>query len=1030
MFCGEIVLCFPYGIQTVRMFGVTHTMPTHFLTKEQRESYGRYAKPPSPAELARYFHLDGSELATVQRMRGFTNRVGFATLLCSVRFVGAFPVRGQDVPEAVITYLGSQLNRTSEAPSLETYFNTNSPTYKRHTKIIRDHFGYRDFHQTPAIGFGLSRRIYDFCWSGEERSGHLIQWAGGWLIEHKVVFPGVSTLERLVGRIRERARTRLWRCLVEGLTVAQRVQIDALFRKEDERFGDLEVLRSNPLKRRQTDFLRHLDRLDALRAFGLQLTPPKGVPATQLERLARIARVAKPSAIAALKEPRRTATVAALFYTLEATAQDDATELGEALVADLFRDAEQAQARTQATQQRDLDKAALLLRDLAGMLISDSDMPFTAWQSAVYAHWPKDNIKAAMATVDSIIQPTSPKPVIELNKRWRRARKLFFNITTRIDLAAAPGGQQVTEAVNWLREQKDWSKPAMKKAPTAVLSKSWRPYVLGAGGRVADPRAYVFATIDAWRKAVKRRDVFAAPGIRYGDPRKGMLERREWQNAKGIVCRTLNRSLDGPAEVGRLTELLDATFNRVAARAPQNSSLRFEVANGRPRIVIAPLDRLDEPDSLIALRRQIHRLMPKGGIPDILLEVMSRSGFANAFTHLSDRPTKVDGFEISLCAALVAQACNIGFEPLVRDDHPALRQSRMSWIGQNFIRPETLAAANARIVSAHRKLPIVAHWGDGQTASADGLRFIAPKSAIHAGPNPKYFGQGRGVTWYNMLSDQYSGLGAMVIPGTLRDSLGILALLLEQQTELDPVQVMTDNAAYSDSIFGLFWLLGYQFCPRLADIGGARLWRVDKTANYGSFNPIAEGTINIKLIIENWEDLVRLAGSLKLGHLKAASVMRILQVKDHPTTLARALMQLGRLIKSLHILNYIDDEKFRRRILVQLNRQEFRHKLARKIYHGDRGEVRNALRQGQEEQLGALGLALNAVTHWNAIYMQEALALLTMQGLTIDPADIARLSPVLWRHISFLGRYEVALPDCVAQGGLRPLSNLTFEQMF
>ena len=106
--------------------------------------------------------------------------------------------------------------------------------------------------------------------------------------------------------------------------------------------------------------MRHLDRLDALREFGLRLTPPKGVPSTQLERLSRVARRSKPSAIAVLKEPRRTATVAALFYTLEATAQDDATELGEALISDLLREVEQAQATGRVAHQRELDKAALL----------------------------------------------------------------------------------------------------------------------------------------------------------------------------------------------------------------------------------------------------------------------------------------------------------------------------------------------------------------------------------------------------------------------------------------------------------------------------------------------------------------------------------------------------------------------------------------------------------------------------------------------------------------------------------------------
>ena len=1004
-------------------------MPTSFLTPDQRNAFGRFRGPPAPEELARYFHLDGADLATVRQMRGRTNRLGFAILLCGVRFTGRFIAQSSDVPDEVIVYIADQLDKMVPG-TLSEYFDSSAPTYKRHTALIRVRFGYRDFHQAPDAGLGLMRRLYGFCWSGEDKPTRLIEWACDWLISNKILLPGPSTLERLVGRIRERTQARLWQALVDGLTADQRKFIGSLLEQDNESLGDLDLLRARPLKRRQSDFLRHLDRLDALRDVGLRMAPPKGVPAMHLERLARVARRAKPSAIAALKEPRRTATVAALFYTLEASAQDDALELGEALIADLFREAELAKANHRQEQQRDLDTAVLLLRDLARHLITDAAKPFENWQSALFDQWPKTRIEDAISTVDTFIQPNTGKPVAALTARWHRARKLFFNITTRIDLAGSPGGQDVTEAMNWLKDHPDWAKAPIKTAPTGVVSKSWRPHVMDKDGVPTDSKAYVFAAIDAWHKAVKRRDVFATPGIRYGDPRAGLMQTREWERSKGVVCRTLGRALDGAAEIRRLADKLGATFARVAARADDNPDLRFEVEKGKPAIVLSKLDRLDEPESLSTLRRDLRNLMPRAGIPDILLEVMRRTEFTRAFTHLSERPPKVQGFEVSLCAALIAQACNIGIEPLVREEHSTLRHSRLGWVAQNFIRPETLAAANAMIAAAHSKLPITSRWGDGQVASADGMRFLAPKTAIHAGPNPKYFGRGRGITWYNMLSDQYSGLGAMVVPGTLRDSLAILALLLEQETELDPSQIMTDTGAYSDTIFGLFWLLGYQFCPRLADIGGARLWRVDKTANYGPLGTIAEGTINIKLIIDHWEDLIRLAGSLKLGHLQAQGVMRILQVRDRPTTLAKALMHLGRLIKTLHILNYIDDADFRRRILVQLNRQEFRHKLARKIYHGDRGEVRNALRQGQEEQLGALGLALNAVTHWNAVYMQAAIEKLNADGKPINPADLARLSPILWRHINFLGRYDITLPESVAKGGLRPLRNPTSEWDF
>lgn len=127
----------------------------------------------------------------------------------------------------------------------------------------------------------------------------------------------------------------------------------------------------------------------------------------------------------------------------------------------------------------------------------------------------------------------------------------------------------------------------------------------------------------------------------------------------------------------------------------------------------------------------------------------------------------------------------------------------------------------------HAELPLTQLWGNGEVASAYGLRFVTPVQTVHAGPDPKYCGTGRGVTYYNFTSDQFSRFNALVIPGTIRDSLYLLEGLLDQQTVLRPQEIMTDTADYSDIIFGLFGLLGYQFSPRLADIREARFWRID-----------------------------------------------------------------------------------------------------------------------------------------------------------------------------------------------------------
>ena len=212
----------------------------------------------------------------------------------------------------------------------------------------------------------------------------------------------------------------------------------------------------------------------------------------------------------------------------------------------------------------------------------------------------------------------------------------------------------------------------------------------------------------------------------------------------------------------------------------------------------------------------------------------------------------------------------------------------------------------------------------------------------------------------------------------------LLEGLLEQQTSLRPTEVMTDTHGYSDVVFGLFWLLGYQFSPRLADFSERKLWRMDSKVNYGVLNDLAKSRVNLDLITRNWDDLLRVAGSLKLGTVSASEIMRTLHSGENPSILSRAIGELGKIVKTLYMLAYMDDEAYRRRILTQLNRGESRHSVARAIFHGQRGELRQKYRDGQEEQLGALGLVLNVIVLWNTLYITEVLDYLRLNEVFVE----------------------------------------------
>jgi TnpA family transposase len=565
-------------------------------------------------------------------------------------------------------------------------------------------------------------------------------------------------------------------------------------------------------------------------------------------------------------------------------------------------------------------------------------------------------------------------------------------------LEAAPAGLPLLAAYNWLRDQQDRNK-SDNNAPREVIDKAWRRYVVQKDGRV----------------------VFTRPSWRYADPRANLLSDAEWEATRPIICRTLGLAPDPQPILDSLAAELDKTYREIARRLPDNPDVRFEKVKGKEELILTPLDALDEAPSLVQLRKVVAERLPRVELAELVLEVALRTGFTQAFTHLTDRSARTTDFALSLCAALLAEACNTGPEPFIRHDMLALRRDRIAWVKQNYLRDETITAGNATLVAAQNRIALAHAWGGGEIASADGMRFVVPIRTVHAGPNPKYFGPLRGMTWYNLLSDQFTGLNAIPVPGTLRDSLVLLAVVLEQQTELKPTRIMTDAGAYSDVMFGLFRLLGFRFCPRLADIGGTRFWRIDPQADYGKLNIVSQHRLKLQRIALHWDDMLRLTGSLLQGRVPATGIMRTLQVGDNPTRLAQGIAEFGRIDKTLHSLRYIDDKDMRRGTLTQLNRTEGRHSVARVVFSGKRGELRQPYRE--EDQLGALGLVVNMIVLWNTIYIEAVLEQLRKEGYPLNEEDKARLSPLIHEHINMQGRHSFMMPEAVVKGELRPLRN-------
>jgi hypothetical protein len=260
-----------------------------------------------------------------------------------------------------------------------------------------------------------------------------------------------------------------------------------------------------------------------------------------------------------------------------------------------------------------------------------------------------------------------------------------------------------------------------------------------------DRRDYSFCVLEALQAALDRRDAFVARSGRFTDPRAHLLSGPAWTAARPEICAGLSLEPDSQQALDRLGAQLDGAYRQTAERLPENVALQIAELAGADRPDLTKLEALAEPEQLSRLRATTTAMLPaRVAFSEVLLEVCRWTGFADAFAHLSEGLARAEDLHISICAVLLADACNISLAEVANPGVPALSPNRLSWVSQNYVRAETIAAANELLLDVYRRIPLVHALGDGHIATVDGMRFPVPVRSIHTGPNPRYFARGRG----------------------------------------------------------------------------------------------------------------------------------------------------------------------------------------------------------------------------------------------------------------------------------------------
>ncbi|WP_031086334.1 Tn3 family transposase [Streptomyces sp. NRRL S-1831] len=1009
-------------------------MPVEFLTVEQAAKYAAYDGAPSRTELERFFFLDDADRALIEPKRRAHNRLGFAVQMTTVRFLGVFLDDPADVPAEVVDYLAEQLG-IGDASALKAYGEREN-TRLDHVRELRRVLEYTEFAESEAE---LRVWVDARAWTTGEGPKALFDAAAGWLRERRVLLPGVTTLARLVAAVREAANQRLWDTLYRLLSTGQRAVLDSLLTvPPGARVSELDRLRRGPVRISGPQMKWALERAEEIAAFGMSEVDVSAIPPRRLAELSRYGVDGKASLLRRHGDSRRLATLLATAVYLTSRAVDDALDLLEVLIATkLLARAERETAKEKLKTLPRVERASaklaaafqIVFDTTSEQVDTDTGEISPPEVETLEAMWerieqvvPRHELAAAIAALFELTPPLDSDADeawrAQLVTRFGTVRPFLKLLVTVVDFGATPEGLPVWKALKSLPDLMGRKKVGPAEIDTGLLTGSWRRLVLSAPhlepGTV-DWKAYTFCVLEHLHRMMRSKQVFAKNSSKWGDPRAKLLDGDAWEQAKPTVLASLNLPAEAGEHLAARAALLDGTYREVAARVPANSQIVFDDDG---RLHFAALEPEPEPASLRQLREAVEAMLPRVDLPEALLEVFSWTGADQAFTSVTGGEARLKDLHVTIAALLVAHSCNVGYTPVI-GAADALKYGRLSHVDQTYLRLSTHRAANATLIDYQAAIPLAQAWGGGLVASVDGMRFVVPVPSVYARPNPKYFGRRGGATWLNMINDQAAGLGGKVVAGTPRDSLYVLDVLYDRDGGKRPEMIVTDTASYSDIVFGLLTLAGFTYAPQLADLPDQKMWRIDRAADYGAFQDAARGRVDLPRIERHWEDILRIIGSIHTGAVRAYDMIRMLSRDGRPTPLGDAIAHYGRIAKTLHILRLADEPGYRRQIKSQANLQEGRHSLARKIFHGRSGQLYQRYQDGMEDQIGALGLVLNALVLFNTRYMDAAVNQLRADGFDVRDEDVARLSPFVRHHINMHGRYSFQLPDL--PGGLRPL---------
>ena len=950
------------------------------LTERQRNDL--MALPTDEASMLSHYILSDEDIIRIKQKRDDHNRLGFALQLCDLRYPGRYLNADDILPKELIDFVGAQIG-LSEIQLLN--FTYKSVTRYEHLRALQQHYGYIQFHRFETeFVLSLTQTAIE-----TRNNAELAELFVQECRKRKIILPGITVIERLCADARVAAEREIVMRITSRLD--ERIKQNLNVMLDETVDGRLTVhgwLKRFEAGHNSADANRLLEKLEYLQDLDIPEIVLEGIPSHRIVWLRQQGEAYYADGLRDINETRRFAILAVCAIEWKAMINDAVMETHDRIVGKLYSTCKRIR------DDQLIDQKKLANETLTSFVTLGKKLLKAHTDNAAVADVIQDTeaLEKLMITATALTKKLDSDPLEYVLLGYGKFRRYTQRMLEDITFEGNQSAQPLLKAIELLKILNRSEKQQDSELPVCFANPRWGKRLGGEPERKLWETAVLFAIRDGLRS----RDIWVVHSRTYQDTRQKLLPAQQAENTLSLPI-----PLQANEWIIKRRALLEELIKKVGRMSRQGTLPNSCIEKGKIHV-----NRLDPqiPEDIDTLTLDIYKQIPHVSITDILREVDEDTGFTDSFIHLHTGSPCID--KIGLLNVLLAGGINMGLKKmaLCSSSHtsfwPLMRIS--SW----HVTSESITNALSVVIDKHRLLPLSFAWGNGTTSSSDGQFFPSGGSGEAMNLINAKYGVIPGIKAYTHISDQYGPFAMKTIPATAHEAPYILDGLTMNDTGKRIKEHYADTGGFTDHVFAMCALLGYQFAPRLRNLSSLRLYGMKGITIPKVMKELVTAKANIIRIQQQWPDIIRLIASIITHRVVPSDILRQLASFPRQNELAIALREIGRIERTIFILTWISSVSMQRRAQMGLNKGEAHHALKRALNFNRRGEITDRTSENQHLRMMHLNLLAAIIIYWNTKHLGRIIHDMKQLGIHISSEKLAHLSPLGWEHIILTGFYK------------------------